>query len=144
MRDLTLQIVAKSLFDIETSDVVRRVGEAFAETEGYIYARLTQPLFLRQLLHRLPVPSTRRFKAARAYLDELIYGLIKDRRQQGAEGDDLLCMLLQARYEDAGERGRQWNERRAGARRGSLLVHRWARHHGDDPGVRVLPSVPEP
>ena len=101
MRALTLQIVAKALFDIETSEVVRRVGESFAETEGYIYARLTQPVFLRRLLHRLPVPSTRRFKAARAYLDELIHGLIRERRQSGADGDDLLCMLLQATYEDA-------------------------------------------
>ena len=101
MRDLTLQIVAKALFDIETNEVVRRVGESFAETEGYIYQRLTQPVFLRRLLHRLPVPSTRRFKAARDYLDDLIYGLIKERRQSGAEGNDLLCMLLQARYEDA-------------------------------------------
>ena len=101
MRDLTLQIVAKALFDIETSDVVRRVGQSFAESEGYIYLRLTQPVFLRRLLHSLPLPSTRRFKAARTYLDDLIYGLIKERRHSGAEGDDLLCMLLQARYEDA-------------------------------------------
>ena len=105
MRGLTLQIVAKALFDIETSDVVRRVGESFAESEGYIYSRLTQPVFLRRLLHRLPVPSTRRFRAARAYLDDLIYGLITERRQSGAEGDDLLCMLLQARYEDAEDEG---------------------------------------
>ncbi|MXZ69074.1 MAG: cytochrome P450 [Acidimicrobiia bacterium] len=101
MRDLTLEIVAKALFDIETHDVVRRVGRSFAESEGYIYARLTQPLFLRRLLHKLPVPSTRRFKEARAYLDELIYDLISERRRSGAEGDDLLCMLLQVRYEDA-------------------------------------------
>ena len=101
MRQLTLQIVAKALFDIDTTDVVRRVGESFAETEGYIYLRMTQPVFMRRLFHRLPVPSTRRFKAARAYLDDLIYRLIQERRQSGAEGDDLLCMLLQARYEDA-------------------------------------------
>ena len=43
MRDLTLQLVAKALFDIETSDVVRRVGRSFAESEGYMYLRLTQP-----------------------------------------------------------------------------------------------------
>ena len=101
MRELTLQIVAKALFNIETSDVVRRVGESFAETDRYMYLRLTQPVFLRRLLHSLPVFSSRRFKAARAYLDELIYGLIRERRQSGAEGDDLLCMLLQVRYEDA-------------------------------------------
>ena len=101
MRDLTLKIVAKVLLNIETSDIVRRVGESFAETEEYIYLRLTQPVFLRRLLHNLPVPSTRRFKAARAYLDDLIYGLIKEHRQSGAESGDLLCMLLEARYKDA-------------------------------------------
>ena len=101
MRELTLQIVAKALFDLETHDVVRRVGESFAETDRYMYLRLTQPPFLRRLLHRLPIPSTWRFKAARTYLDDLIYGLIRKRRQSGAQGDDLLCMLLQVRYEDA-------------------------------------------
>ena len=30
----------------------------------------------------------------------LIHGLIRERRQWGAEGDDLLCMLLQVRYEE--------------------------------------------
>ena len=101
MRELTLQIVAKALFDLETHDVVRRVGESFAESDKYMYLRLTQPPFLRRFLHRLPIPSTRRFQAARVYLDELIYGLIQQRRQEGAQGDDLLSMLLQVRYEDA-------------------------------------------
>ena len=68
MRELTLQIVAKALFDLETHHVVRRVGESFAETYRYMYLRLTQPPFLRRFLHRLPIPSTRNFKAARAYL----------------------------------------------------------------------------
>ena len=43
MRELTLQIVAKALFDLETHDVVRRVGESFAESDKYMYLRLTQP-----------------------------------------------------------------------------------------------------
>ena len=101
MRDLTLRIVAKALFDIETNDVVQRVGESFTESDAYIYLRLTQPVFLRRLLHNLPLPSTRRFKAARAYVDALIYRLIEERRQSGAQGEDLLCLLMQARYEDA-------------------------------------------
>ncbi len=106
MRELTLQIVAKALFDIETHHVVRRVGESFAESDRYMYLRLTQPPFLRRFLHRVPISSTRRFTAARAYLDEFIYGLIRERRQSGSEGDYLLSMLLQVRYEDAeGEDG---------------------------------------
>ena len=114
MRELTLWIVAKSLFDIETTDVVRRVGESFAESDAYLYLRLTQPVFLRRLLHGLPLPSTRRFKAARAYLDELIYRLIDDRRRSGAKGEDLLCLLMQARYED--------EENEEGARMSDELV----------------------
>ena len=112
MRDLTLRIVAKTLFDIETSDVVQRVGEAFTESDAYIYLRLTQPVFLRRLFHNLPLPSTRRFKAARAYVDELIYRLIEERRRSGAEGEDLLCLLMQARYENAesGEDARMSDE----------------------------------
>ena len=86
MRELTLQIVAKALFDIETQDVVRRVGKSFAETDRYMYLRLTQPPFLRRFLHRLPIPSTRRFKSARAYLDELIHGLITERRSRAPKG----------------------------------------------------------
>ena len=101
MRELTLWIVAKALFDIETSDVVQRVGESFAESDAYLYLRLTQPVFLRRLLHSLPLPSTQRFQAARAYVDELIYGLIAERRRSGAQGEDLLCLLMRARYEDA-------------------------------------------
>ena len=100
MRELTLQIVAKALFDIETANVVRRVGEAFAETDRYMYLRLTQPPFLRRFLHGLPISSSRRFRAARLYLDDLIHQPIVERRRSGAEGNDLLCMLLQARYED--------------------------------------------
>ena len=69
MRDLTLQIVAKALFDIEARDVVRHVGESFAETNRYTYLRLTQPVFMRRFLHNLPLPSSRCFRAARDYLD---------------------------------------------------------------------------
>ena len=112
MRELTLWIVAKALFGIETSDVVQRVGASFAESDAYLYLRLTQPVFLRRLLHRLPLPSTRRFNAARAYVDELIYGLIEERRRSGARGEDLLCLLMQVRYEDApiAEDGRMSDE----------------------------------
>ena len=71
------------------------MGDGLTASTGAFHLRQ------RRLLHRLPIPSTRRFRAARAYLDELIYGLIRERRLSGAEGDDLLCMLLQVRYEDA-------------------------------------------
>ena len=101
MRTMTLQILAKALFGIELPDTVWRIGAAFEYTNDYMYFRLTQPPFLRPLLHHLPLPSSRRFKNARAYLDETIYGMIEERRQSGAQEDDLLSLLLEARYEDA-------------------------------------------
>ncbi|MCY4584012.1 MAG: cytochrome P450, partial [Chloroflexi bacterium] len=101
MRELTLRIIVKALFGVELPDAVRRIGEAFEQTNDYMYLRLTQPPFLRGFLHSVPLPSSRRFKRARAYLDETVFGMIKERRQSEGGGDDLLSLLLEARYEDA-------------------------------------------
>jgi cytochrome P450 len=50
-------------------------------------------------LHKLPLPSVRRFEKARALLDGTIYGLIEVRRKSGADTGDLLSMLLLAQDE---------------------------------------------
>ena len=101
MSELTLHIVVKTLFDLELSDTVRRIGAAFELSNNYIKARDNQPPALRRLFHRLPLPFTRRFKQGLAYLDETTYGLIRQRRQSGLEGNDLLSLLLNARDEEA-------------------------------------------
>ena len=101
MNELTLRIVVKTLFGLELPDAIRRIGEAFEVSNDYITARGNQPLSVRNLLHRLPVPLTRRFKRGLAYLDETVYGLIEQRRQSGLDGDDLLSLLLSVRDEEA-------------------------------------------
>jgi len=50
-----------------------------------------------------PTPRNRRFQAARAVLRGAVEYAIRQRREQGAEGDDLLSMLMHARDEDTGE-----------------------------------------
>ena len=45
------------------------------------------------------IPPLRRFQVVRARADELIFGLI-DERRDSPEGDDVLAMLLEARHED--------------------------------------------
>jgi cytochrome P450 len=50
-----------------------------------------------------PLPRVRRFKSARSRIDEIIYGLIRSRRESGETHGDLLDMLLAARDEDTGE-----------------------------------------
>ena len=101
MRTMALQILARALFGADLPNAVQRIGAAFEYTNDYMYFRLTQPPFLRSLLHRLPLPSSRRFREARACLDETIYSMIRERRHSEAQGDDLLSLLLDARYEDA-------------------------------------------
>ena len=45
----------------------------------------------------MPIPSTRRFRRARAVFDEIVYGLIAERRNAGVLGDDLLSRLIRAK-----------------------------------------------
>ena len=100
MSALTLRIVVKTLFGAELDSHVHRIGTAFALSNNYISTRANQHPRMRHLLHRLPVPFTRRFKAGRADLDEIVYSLIAERRESNADGDDLLSLLLQCQYED--------------------------------------------
>ena len=94
MTDLTLHIVVKTLFDIDLPDDIQRIGAAFDFSNRYLTARNNQPLALRQLFHRLPLPLTLRFRRELAFLDQTVAGLIAQRRQSDQEGDDLLSLLL--------------------------------------------------
>src|SRR5258707_8971850 len=55
-----------------------------------------------EVLERLPVPSLRSARMARARLDAIIYRMIADRRASGCDHGDLLSMLLTAQDEDEG------------------------------------------
>lgn len=103
MRELTLQVTVKTLFGVDQSDMVDRLGTAFAQTNDYLHLRLTQPPALRGYLHSLPLPSSRRFQRAKAFVDETVYSMIRERRESAESHADLLSLLLQARYE--GEEG---------------------------------------
>ena len=120
MGDLTLRIVVKTLFGLELPADAGRLGAAFEFTNNYLVTRVNQPPRLRHLLHRLPLPYSRRFRQARARLDHIIFDLIAQRRQYpdeidggridgdridghgnaGAPNDDLLSLLLRASFED--------------------------------------------
>ena len=100
MSALTLRIVVKTLFGAELDSDVQRIGAAFALSNKYISTRANQPPRARNLWHSLPVPFTRRFRRARADLDEVVYSLIAERRQSNGDGDDLLSLLLECEYED--------------------------------------------
>ena len=114
MLELTLQVIVKILFGVDQSDIVSRLGTAFTQTNAYMYLRSTQPPALRGYLHRLPLPSTRRFQRAKAFVDETIYRMIRERRESEETYADLLALLLQARYEgDEGEDGTGMSDEQA-------------------------------
>ena len=101
MRELTLNIVVKTLFSIDLLEEVQRLGAAFELSNHYISVQFNQFERMRALLHSLPLPSTRKFKRQLAYLDRVVYGLIEQRRQAGDQNGDLLSLMIQA--EDDGQ-----------------------------------------
>jgi cytochrome P450 len=94
MARLTLSIVGKTLFGADVESEAGEIRESLAESIR-VWRRSTLPFG--ELLEKLPLPSTRRFNAARARLDATIYRLIEEHRAAGIDRGDLLSMLLMAR-----------------------------------------------
>ena len=99
MMRLTLRIVAKTLFGANIIDKADRVGRAMT-TLVDLFNYLMLPFA--EVLEKLPLPHSIRFKRAKRDLDEIVYGLIAERRRTGEDNGDLLSMLLAARDEDDG------------------------------------------
>ena len=93
MMELTLRIVVKSLFNAEVPSQVKEIGDAIDVMRRYMVSRGRNPLG--RFLHKLPLPSTRRFLRHKAIIDGIIYGYI-DQRDGSGDGADLLSMLLLA------------------------------------------------
>jgi cytochrome P450 len=96
MMRLTLEITAKALFDAEVADKARAVGEAMQFLQENFLARfnslLPPPLWL-------PLPANLRLRRAVRRLDDILYDMIRQRRQAGGRGGDVLSLLLHARDE---------------------------------------------
>jgi cytochrome P450 len=100
MSRLTLGIAAETLFGADVDRDAGTIGTALDE------AMRSFPLALSpagELLDHLPmVPAVRRFRAARADLDAIVYRFIDERRRErpaagsAADGHDVLGMLLGA------------------------------------------------
>jgi cytochrome P450 len=101
MGELTLAIVARTVFDVELdSEVADTIRRSLAQNQATVRRSTT---LWGQVLDRLPVPSTRRWNASAREVNAMIYGLIAARRAAGVSGTDLLSLLLSARDEETGE-----------------------------------------
>ncbi len=86
MMNLTLDIVTRALFGYDIGPQAEAVGQAV------------------NTLIEIAKPSRTRFQQTLHELNEIVFGIIEQRRQQpNATQQDLLDMLLLARYEETGE-----------------------------------------
>jgi cytochrome P450 len=99
MPQLTLSVVAKTLFSADVQSEASEIGAAMTSVLE-MFRLLLLPFS--EYLDKLPLPAMRRFQKARARLDATIYGLIRERRKSGEDTGDLLSMLLFAQDEEKG------------------------------------------
>lgn len=98
MMRLTLEIVAKTLFDADVSQEADTIGSALTTALHQMEVApsiLPLPGFYRRM-------RTARLRAAINHLDAIVLGIIEERRQAGDDRGDLLSMLLQAQDADDG------------------------------------------
>ena len=97
MMKLTLNIVAKTLFDADVAKDADHVGDLLTRILEASNDRLNSGV---QLPDWLPTPKNRQMHKDIAELDVIIQRFINERRQSGEDKGDLLSMLLQARDDD--------------------------------------------
>ena len=96
---VTLEVAGRTLFGVDLSEEARHLSPAVDVARDYITWRMFRPY----LPSWLPTPRHQAFLKARKTLDEVVYGIIRDRRRTGADPGDLLSMLMAARDEETGE-----------------------------------------
>jgi cytochrome P450 len=97
MMRLTLDIVSRTLFSTEVASQADEIALALKDVFG-LFDMILMPYS--EYLEKLPLPQMKRFHAAKARLDRVIYGIIADRRASGRDTGDLLSMLLLAQDEE--------------------------------------------
>lgn len=96
MMQLTLEIIAKTLFDAEVAGQAQAVGAALRVLQENFLARFSS---LVPLPLKVPTPRNLRMRRAVRRLNEIIYGFIRQRRESAGDRSDLLSLLLHARDE---------------------------------------------
>jgi cytochrome P450 len=102
LQRLTLEIILRTVFGLEEGSRLDRLRDLLTEVLHFGESPLSVLPRTRGLAL---LPPLRRLDAVLARTDELIYGLIEDRRANGSGGDDVLAMLLTARHESPDESG---------------------------------------
>jgi cytochrome P450 len=97
MMTLTMQIVAKTLFNADVSKDAKDVGNAMDIVMHEFQARFGRPFVIPDFI---PTPGNLRFRKANQRFNQTVYEIIRARRSSGEDAGDLLSMLLHAQDED--------------------------------------------
>ena len=96
MMRLTLQIVAKTLFNADVARDAQDVGKSLERLLEF-GAEFRRTLFIP---HWVPTPTNLRIKREIAFIENILYRIINERRVSGRDAGDLLSMLLHVQDED--------------------------------------------
>ena len=101
MMRLTLTVVGKALFSTDLSLEADEIGDALSFALEETNRRNLAPF---SLPSSLPTPNNVRYAKAIQALDDVVYGLIAERRNSHEDKGDLLSMLLNVQDADTSER----------------------------------------
>ncbi len=99
MTDLTLAIVAKTLFDADVKRDARTVGRAMKVINEVLVEHVTLPI---PVPRWWPTAKNQRKNAAIGDIDAIVARVIDERRRSGRDHGDLLSMLLMTEDEHGG------------------------------------------
>lgn len=102
MMYLTLNIVARTLFDTDLGAEVREVAAAINTIMGMYHFMLLAPAA--EQLVRLPLPKVATFRRARARIDRAVARMIAEHRAGRRDPDDLLSLMLRAHGKGGNDR----------------------------------------
>ena len=103
MMDMSLEIVARTLFDTDVTADIRSINDEVNTIMGLYHFIVAMPR-LESYLH-LPIPGVVKFRRSRDRLNAIVERIIQQRRKEMAtysthtDRGDLLSMLIASRYE---------------------------------------------
>ncbi|MBJ94856.1 MAG: cytochrome P450 [Rickettsiales bacterium] len=100
MMTVTLRIAGETLFSADVTGEARELSQALSTAMQITNKRVGRAL---DMPSWWPSAENRAFRAAMAALDEIVRGMIEERRRTGEAEADLLAMLIHARDEETGE-----------------------------------------
>jgi cytochrome P450 len=103
MMRLTLQVVARTLFNTDVTDDVQAINDEVNVIMDLYNFLIALPR-AEAMLH-LPIPGLMRFRKARRRLDAVVHRMIEEHQASGVDRGDLLSMLISSQDEEGDHSG---------------------------------------